>query len=190
MALNRVQLTINSRMYTVVSDETPEYMEMLGEHINEKIENVLSDGRHIMGERPMVLAALNICDEYYKLAQEKSSISMEELGELKAENTSLKDANNALQREIDRLSTENEMLLDVRDSELETRVIERTAAVQKELSDAQTQVKFLEGQIRLLEEKNEKLKADHDRREQEIINMFNDNRPQVQSNSKKKKNKR
>ena len=190
MALNRVQLTINSRMYTVVSDETPEYMEMLVEHINEKIANVMSDGRHIMGEKPMVLAALNICDEYYKLAQEKSSISMEELGELKSENASLKNANDALQREIDRLSTENEMLLDVRDSEVETQVIERTTALQKELNEAQTQIKFLEGQITKLEEKNEKLKADHDRREQEIIDMITENRPQVQSNSKKKKNKR
>ena len=67
MPLNKVGLVINSRLYTVVSDESVEYMEMLGEHINEKVNAVIKDGRHIMGERPVVLAALNICDEYYKL---------------------------------------------------------------------------------------------------------------------------
>ena len=34
MPLNKVGLVINSRLYTVVSDESVEYMEMLGEHIN------------------------------------------------------------------------------------------------------------------------------------------------------------
>lgn len=79
MALNRIQLTINSRMYTVVADEPPEYMEMLGEHINEKVRTVVEGGRNIMGERAMVLAALNICDEYYKLLQSKSDVRVEEM---------------------------------------------------------------------------------------------------------------
>ena len=35
MAVNRVSITINSRQYTVVAEESREYIERLGEHINE-----------------------------------------------------------------------------------------------------------------------------------------------------------
>ena len=37
MAVNRVSITINSRQYTVVAEESREYIERLGEHINEKV---------------------------------------------------------------------------------------------------------------------------------------------------------
>lgn len=66
MAVNKVTLTINSRQYTVVAEESTEYIEKLCNHINEKVENVIKGGQNILGERPVVLAALNICDEYFK----------------------------------------------------------------------------------------------------------------------------
>ena len=46
MAVNRVSITINSRQYTVVAEESREYIERLGEHINEKVKN------HWLGEIP------------------------------------------------------------------------------------------------------------------------------------------
>lgn len=66
MAVNRVTLTINSRQYTVVADESKEYIEKLCNHINEKVAEVRKGGQNVLGERPVVLAALNICDEYFK----------------------------------------------------------------------------------------------------------------------------
>ena len=56
MAVNRVSITINSRQYTVVAEESREYIERLGEHINEKVKNVLNGGQNVLGERPIVLA--------------------------------------------------------------------------------------------------------------------------------------
>ena len=66
MAVNKLAITINSRRYTVVANESDEYIERLAEHINEKVDYVLKGGQNIIGERPIVLAALNICDEYFK----------------------------------------------------------------------------------------------------------------------------
>ena len=47
MAVNRVSITINSRQYTVVAEESREYIERLGEHINEKVKNVLNGGQNV-----------------------------------------------------------------------------------------------------------------------------------------------
>lgn len=185
MALNKIKLTINSRMYTVVSDEPAEYIEMLGEHINEKVRAVVSEGKNIMGERPMVLAALNICDEYYKLIQSKSSINTEELAVLREENKRLRAQNASLGENNKRLEEEKEN----RDKAEE---IARRTKESKELEEAKTQVKFLEGRIKQLEEKSEKMKKEYERREQEIFDMF-DNSPKTsrkasQSSAAKPKN--
>lgn len=170
--MNKVQLTINSRLYTVVSDESSEYMYMLGEHINEKIDAVLREGRNIMGERPVVLAALNICDEYYKLAAEKSDLKTAEISGLRDENEALKKAASELREKNKQLLDEIELLESGQISLAETEAIAKCAELQKELDDAQTQVKFLDGQIRLMEDKAVKMKKEYERREQEIFDMF------------------
>ncbi len=76
--MNKVTLTINSRQYNVVAQESVEYIEALGAHINEKIEKVMESGLNTLGERPLVLAALNICDEYFKV-QEAAKLLNEQM---------------------------------------------------------------------------------------------------------------
>ena len=168
MALNRVNLTINSRMYTVVSEESPEYMAKLGEHINEKIKMVLSDGKNIMGERPIVLAALNICDEYYKLADPKpgtkgydsrTASMQEEIKKLKAENSGLK-------RELSEAQSAQVTMA-------ETEAIAKSLEIQQELDEAQNQIKFLEGQIKMMEEKIRDVKKQYQQREDRLFDTLN-----------------
>lgn len=172
MSLNKVQLVINSRLYTVVSDESVEYMEMLGEHINEKVEAIVSEGKHIFGERPIVLAALNICDEYYKLMASKTDVEAERISKLDADNTKLKGEITELKEKNKSLLEEIENLESGQVTMAETEAIATSLSLQQELNDANTQIKFLEGQIKLLEEKNEKMKRDCDRRVQDIIDAF------------------
>ena len=174
MPLNKVSLIINSRMYTVVSDESVEYMEMLGAHINEKVAAVLKDGRHIMGEKPVVLAALNICDEYYKLLEEKSSVKMDEINRIKNENTILIAENEKYREENERLKADLEKIKAEGIAAAETEAIARNAGLQNELNESHTQIKFLENKIKELEEKNEKMKQDYERREQDIFDMIDD----------------
>lgn len=80
MPKTKADVTINSRRYTVVADESCEYIKRLAEHIDEKVRTVIRGGQNIMGERPIVLAALNICDEYYKCL-EASELLKEKLAD-------------------------------------------------------------------------------------------------------------
>ena len=66
---NKLSVTINGRMYTLVSDESREYMEKLSEYVNENVNKVKDKNPALLGERPIVLAALNICDELFKAEQ-------------------------------------------------------------------------------------------------------------------------
>ena len=98
MEKNKFTVAINSRQYTLVSAETPEYMKGLADHINEKIDYVRKYSDNVMGERPIILAALNICDEYFKTIQATITLNeqMERMNqkneELSAENKKLKAA--------------------------------------------------------------------------------------------------
>ncbi len=98
MAVNRVEVIINSRRYALKAEESEEYLKKLAEHIEEKIGLVLKNGQNILGERPLVLAALNICDEYYKceeagrILQKQLANCSDKLVRANAEIKSLKEA--------------------------------------------------------------------------------------------------
>lgn len=167
LALNKVNLTINSRMYTLVSEESPEYMAKLSEHINEKIRRVLAGGKNIMGERPIVLAALNICDEYYRLAEPKEG----EAG-YDAEKAHLQSQNKKLKNEVSSLKKELEEAKSAQVTMAETEAIANSLALQKDLDEANIQIKFLEGQIKSLEEKVEHVKKQSRIREKELFDLL------------------
>ena len=42
-----------------------------------RLKNVLNGGQNVLGERPIVLAALNICDEYFKALESDDSVKIE-----------------------------------------------------------------------------------------------------------------
>lgn len=167
MALNKVNLVINSRMYTVVSEESPEYMAKLCEHINNKIKTVLRNGKNVMGERPIVLAALNICDEYYKLAEPKpgSDGADGRIASLQEEIKKLKIENHGLKRELDEAQSAQITMA-------ETEAIAKSMKMQNDLDEAYTQIKFLEGQIRRMEEKVENVKQQYQKRENDLFDML------------------
>ena len=164
MPVNKVTFTINSRQYTVVAEESAEYLEKLCAHVNEKVENVLRDGQNIMGERPIVLAALNICDEYYK--------SIDSNKDSKGTLRELEDQNRKLQRRITELSKELDMANSNQISIDETAIKAEVASVKNELDDERNKNKFLEGQIKVLEKRIEEEKARYDKRETEFLEMI------------------
>lgn len=65
MEKNKLSISINGRQYTIVSESSPEYMKKLADHVNEKVTYIKRNGSNVLGERPLVIAALNVCDEYY-----------------------------------------------------------------------------------------------------------------------------
>ena len=161
MALNKVNLAINSRMYTVVSEESPEYMAKLCEHINNKIKMVLKNGKNVMGERPIVLAALNICDE----PKPGSDGHDGRIANLQEEVKKLKIENHSLKQELEEAQSAQVTMA-------ETETIAKSMKMQNDLDEAYTQIKFLEGQIRRMEEKVEYVKKQYQRREDDLFDML------------------
>lgn len=164
MAINRVLVTINSRQYTVVAQESSEYIERLGNHINEKVENVIKGGQNVMGERPIVLAALNICDEYFK-ALEAGDVMSDRM-------QSMSDKNLKLQHALKNMQSELESLRSGQISIDETAIQAQLSAAKGDLEEANNQIKFLEGHITVLENKIKELEDRYAEREQEMLEMI------------------
>ena len=160
----KVAITINSRQYDVIADESAEYIEKLGKHINEKVELVLKGGRNIMGERPIVLAALNICDEYFK-AEESSRMFKEQLQINSKKLSSAQNENKKLKNELDEAESD-QISID------ETALRAETSDAKQQLEQAGNQIKFLEGQIEILENRLKKMELEYSAREQEILEMI------------------
>lgn len=145
MAVNRVSITINSRQYTVVAEGSREYIERLGEHINEKVKNVLNGGQNVLGERPIVLAALNICDEYFKALESDDSVKVE-IEKLNSKIDNLKKENDSLKRELDDAKS-GQVTID------ETELNAELTSTKKDLETANKNNKTLEETIKSLKEK-------------------------------------
>lgn len=156
--MNRINITINSRVYTVVAEEEEAYLKRLCDYVNEKVKLVISEGTHVMGEKPLVLAALNICDEYFKLLD--SCNPAQNMSEIIAKNKQLeaelrelrKDGGNAAEK-IEALKSE-------------------AALAEKMFDETEEKVKFLEGQIRLMETRLKQQRSEFAIREKELLDML------------------
>lgn len=155
---NRINITINSRIYTVVADEDTEYLKSLGDYINDKVNLVLREGNHVMGEKPIVLAALNICDEYFKLLDK--SAPTEKLSDLLTENK-------RLEAQIRDMKKEAEQNL-----ENTAHVKDELDLTKKILDETEEKIKFLEGQIKLKESQIKKQRSEFAIREKELLDML------------------
>lgn len=156
--MNRINITINSRVYTVVAEEEESYLRRLCDYVNEKVKLVISEGTHVMGEKPLVLAALNICDEYFKLldstapAQNISAIIAKNK-QLEAEIRTLRKDGGAATEKIEALQSE-------------------AALTEKMFDETEEKIKFLEGQIKVLETRLRQQRGDFAIREKELLDML------------------
>lgn len=141
MDKNRVTVIINGRQYVMVSDESQEYLKKLANYVEGKVSDVRKSTSNIMGERPIVLAALNICDEYFKALEGGNLVASQ------AERTNEK---------IKKLQEENDKLSDIiskSDYEIDIKML------QKQLDDAEEEIKRLKSSSQI--EEIERLKKEH-----------------------------
>lgn len=155
---NRINININSRIYTVVADEDTQYLQDLCDYVNSKVNLVISEGQHVMGEKPVVLAALNICDEYFKLLNSKEPA--ENVTELLAENKKLEEEI----RYMKKAETDS--------TEKTGRLEEELKITNRILEETEEKVKFLEGQIKLKENQMLKQRSEFALREKELLDMI------------------
>ena len=147
MAVNRVEVTINSRQYAVLAEESEEYLRKLANHIDEKVKLILKGGHNILGERPLVLAALNICDEYYK-CEEAGRVLQNQL-------VACTDKLNRANAEIKSLM-ESTPQVSLEEQETEEKLQKTEDELQKtenELQRAENRIRSLEARISELERK-------------------------------------
>ncbi len=162
MDKNRITVIINGRQYVLVSDESQEYLKKLAEYVNAKLRDVRQSTDNIMGERPMVLALLNICDEYFKALEGGNIVASQ------AERTNEK---------MRKLQEENEKLSDMlskSDFEIDIKML------QKQLDDAQEEIKRLKTfsgaeEVEKLKKEHkmelEALRIEYEAREREILGI-------------------
>lgn len=161
--MGKVSVTINSRIYTVMAQESDDYIRSLAEHINEKIETVLTGGTNVMGERPLILAALNICDEYFKVNEAGYTVN-EQLKLCNQKLAAQTEDNLRLKKELEELkNVPQQMSFDDNSSD----------DLAKQLTDAQNKIVFLEGQIKVMEEKVRTQQKDFAAREREMLELIN-----------------
>lgn len=156
--VNKISISINSRIYTVVANENAEYIKSLCDYVNEKVNLVLNEGNHVMGEKPLLLAALNICDEYFKLLDK--SEPAEKLSDLLTENKRLE----AEIRDMKKAEKESGSKAEAVADELDI--------TKKVLEETEEKVKFLEGQIKLKETQIKKQRSEFAIREKELLDML------------------
>lgn len=156
--VNKINITINSRVYTVVARENTEYLKSLGDYISEKVNLVLREGNHIMGEKPLVLAALNICDEYFKLLDK--SEPQEKMSELLTQNKRLESELREMKQ------------AELSQTEKNATVTEELELTQRILEEAEDKIKFLEGQIQIKENMLKKQRSEFAIREKELLDML------------------
>lgn len=156
--MNKLLININSRIYTVVAEEDTEYLERLCAYVNEKVKMAKSEGSHITGEKPLVLAALNICDEYFKLLDNTETSS--NVSEILLKNKEL-------QKELDALRAENA------DTEEHITSMEGDFALtERMLKEAEEKIKYLEEQIIAAEQRTRKQRGEFAIRERELLDML------------------
>lgn len=101
---NKLTVTIDDQTYTLVSDQDPEYMKKVAAHVDAKVSELRAGGK-INAMDALVLAALNIADDYFKLREDGERLR----GQIKSyveEATGLKMELSEAKREIFKLQTQ------------------------------------------------------------------------------------
>lgn len=110
---NKVVVKIAGKDYTLVGDESDEYMQKIALFVDKKMTEIMKNNNKLSTMMAAILTALNIADEYYKREEREIKLknelnkAIDELekyksmnDELKSENTKLKKENSELQIEL------------------------------------------------------------------------------------------
>lgn len=71
---NRVTVTIRNKEYTIVAEESTDYILSVAKEFNDRISQVMDGNKGLNAEKVMILAALNLCDDYLKIRQTNNAL--------------------------------------------------------------------------------------------------------------------
>ncbi len=75
--MGSIDVYILGQKYTIKGDESPEYIKQLAGYVDSKLKEVCSNTPNLTPLKAVILASLNIADEFHKLKNEYSSVSTE-----------------------------------------------------------------------------------------------------------------
>lgn len=71
---NRQTVTIYGQTYTIVGIESPEYIRMLADYVDEMMHRITKDSNRLGTARLAVLTAVNLADELFRLQKEHEEL--------------------------------------------------------------------------------------------------------------------
>ncbi len=72
--IEKVKVEIYGESYILKGDASPEYMEMLADYVNEKMNYVAERSARLPSSKVAILTAINIADDLMKLRKENSKM--------------------------------------------------------------------------------------------------------------------
>ncbi|MBR2521408.1 MAG: cell division protein ZapA [Oscillospiraceae bacterium] len=102
---NKVVVNISGSPYTILADESEEYVQKVSSYLDSKVTDIIS-GSRIASLDAMVLAGLNVADDYFKSLELNDSLRsqlkscLDELSQAKTKLAELMKANDTLSSQI------------------------------------------------------------------------------------------
>ena len=107
---NKIMLTINGKNYTLVHDETDDYMKRIEHYLNAKIQAAGTAGIQLGEQTALVMASISIIDELFKTQKNFNTLKneikriMDEYDKVSGEKQLLEDALSDADKKIAELS--------------------------------------------------------------------------------------
>lgn len=73
--MGSIDVYILGQKYTIKGDESPEYIKQLAGYVDSKLKEVCSNTPNLTPLKAVILASLNIADEFHKLKKEYNAVS-------------------------------------------------------------------------------------------------------------------
>lgn len=135
---NKVTVTIGRKEYTIIAEESTDYILSVTSELNGRISQVSDTNSGLGPEKSMILAALNLCDDYLKMRQTNTALQrqvmkctkeMEKLQRITEQTVTRSEEADELRKQIVYYSDE------LRKAELELKRLRADAEKHEELSE-------------------------------------------------------
>ena len=107
---NKITLTVNGKNYTLVHDETDDYMKRIEHYLNSKIETASKAGVQLGEQTALIMACISVIDDLFKTQKNFNTLKneikriMDEYDKLRADKQVLEESLAEADRKIEELS--------------------------------------------------------------------------------------
>ncbi len=139
---NKITVNIYGQNYTIVSEESEEFILKVSAYVDEKMRNFAKHNSLLSYQRIAVLTALNIADEYHKVLDQ---IGLDTVGMTSEDYLNTKEKIENLNLELERSSSQYENM-----SKQFEQLIDNSANYEIELEDMKRKMQKMKEKLRLL----------------------------------------